>query len=124
MLNDYNCRWVILEHTGAPDDPQGIHYDLLLEDGLVCRTWRLRKIPILNGPGLEAELLPPHNLVWLDRQDELVSGGRGRARRIFHGFYKGKVSNEFSGLVRVELFGEDLHGILEISENYCLLKTL
>ena len=26
-------RFIILEHTGAPDDPAGRHYDLLLEDG-------------------------------------------------------------------------------------------
>ena len=25
-------RWALLEHRGSPDDPEGIHFDLLLED--------------------------------------------------------------------------------------------
>ena len=30
-------RYSLLRHTGAPDDPSGCHYDLLLEDGETCR---------------------------------------------------------------------------------------
>ena len=37
-------RWVILEHTGAPNDPQGIHYDLLLE---ACSILDIKDIPPL-----------------------------------------------------------------------------
>ena len=42
-------RYSLLRHTGAPDDPSGCHYDLLLEDGEPCRGWRLPAIPARNG---------------------------------------------------------------------------
>ena len=80
-------RYVVLEHTGAPDDPRGCHLDLLLEDGEHCRTWRLDHWPQLDGDALTAIPLPPHRLVWLERQSAAVSGGRGWARRLAGGHY-------------------------------------
>ena len=82
-------RYVLLEHFGAPDDPRGCHLDLLLEDGDSCRSWRLETIPLLNGPGQRATPLPPHRLVWLDREAAAVSGGRGWARKVVGGHYRG-----------------------------------
>lgn len=81
-------RFVILEHTGAPDDPAGLHYDLLLEAGVACRTWRLATIPEPDGPPVPAVELPPHRLAWLDHEAGSVSGGRGIARRIVAGHYE------------------------------------
>lgn len=81
-------RFVILEHTGAPDDPAGLHYDLLLEAGPVCRTWRLATIPEPDGPAVPAVELPPHRLAWLDHVAGPVSGDRGFARRIEAGDYR------------------------------------
>jgi hypothetical protein len=81
-------RFVLLEHTGAPDDPAGLHYDLLLEQGPSCRTWRLGGIPTPGGPDVVAVELPPHRLAWLDHEAGEVSGGRGFARRIDGGTYE------------------------------------
>jgi len=81
-------RFVLLEHTGAPDDPTGLHYDLLLEQGPDCRTWRLTGIPEPGGPEVIAVELPPHRLGWLDHDAGEVSGGRGFARRIDGGTYE------------------------------------
>ena len=81
-------RFVLLEHTGAPDDPTGLHYDLLLEQGEHCRTWRLASIPEPGGPEVIASELPAHRLVWLDLEAGEVSGGRGFARRIEAGTYE------------------------------------
>ncbi|MEY3204612.1 MAG: hypothetical protein RLZZ21_943 [Planctomycetota bacterium] len=80
-------RFAILEHTGAPDDPAGRHYDLLLEAGDACRTWRLAELPVPGGPPVPAVELPPHRLAWLDHVAGEVSGGRGFARRIAAGEY-------------------------------------
>lgn len=80
-------RFAILEHTGAPDDPAGRHYDLLLEAGDACRTWRLAEMPVAGGPPVTAVELPPHRLAWLDHVAGEVSGGRGFARRIAAGEY-------------------------------------
>ena len=80
-------RFAILDHTGAPDDPAGRHYDLLLEAGDACRTWRLAELPVPGGPPVPADELPPHRLAWLDHVAGEVSGGRGFARRIDGGSY-------------------------------------
>jgi hypothetical protein len=80
-------RFAVLEHTGAPDDPAGRHFDLLLEAGAACRTWRLMALPMAAGDAVAALELPPHRLVWLDRLEGEVSGGRGFARRVDAGGY-------------------------------------
>jgi len=80
-------RFAILEHTGAPDDPTGRHYDLLLEHGAACRTWRLASLPERGGPAVAAVELPPHRLAWLDHEAGDISGGRGFARRVATGVY-------------------------------------
>lgn len=85
-------RFVLLEHTGHPDDPTGLHYDLLLEDralagGPACRTWRLAEMPRPGGRPVAAQDLPPHRLEWLEREAGAVSGNRGFARRVDAGTY-------------------------------------
>ena len=81
-------RFILLEHTGAPDDPAGRHFDLLLEAGDACRTWRLTVIPPAGGPAVAAEAIAPHRLAWLDHEAGEVSGGRGHARRVDGGAYE------------------------------------
>ena len=75
-------RFALLEHTGAPDDPAGRHFDLLVEAGAACRTWRLAELPRAGGAAVAAVALPPHRLAWLDHESGEVSGGRGFARRV------------------------------------------
>jgi len=81
-------RFILLEHTGAPDDPAGRHFDLLLEAGEACRTWRLEEIPSPAGQAVAAEAIAPHRLAWLDHEEGEVSGGRGHARRVDGGSYE------------------------------------
>ena len=75
-------RFAVLEHTAAPDDAAGRHFDLLLEAGPACRTWRLLTLPEHGGEAVAALELPPHRLVWLEQPAGEVSGGRGFARRV------------------------------------------
>ena len=108
-------RFVLLEHTGAPDDPAGLHYDLLLEQGTECRTWRLAGIPQAGGPDVVAVELPPHRLAWLDQVAGEVSGGRGFARRIDAGTYEPAAppaADESPDAVHVTLNGAQLSGRL------------
>jgi hypothetical protein len=111
-------RFVLLEHTGAPDDPAGLHYDLLLEQGEHCRTWRLAEIPEPDGPEVVASELPPHRLAWLDHEAGEVSGGRGFARRIDAGTYEPAARPEPDpnprAAVEVTLQGQRLAGTLEL----------
>jgi hypothetical protein len=81
-------RFVLLEHVGHPDDAGGRHFDLLLEDGPACRTWKMLDIPQPGGDAVAARELPRHRLEWLDTQQAAVSGNRGVARRIDAGTYE------------------------------------
>jgi hypothetical protein len=109
-------RFAILEHTGAPDDPAGIHYDLLLEAGAGCRTWRLAELPQPHGQPVVAVELPVHRLAWLDHESGAVSGGRGFARRIDAGTYASAPSTAVApgpgGTVAVTLHGARVVGLL------------
>ncbi len=104
-------RYALLEHTGAPDDPDGCHYDLLLEDGEHCRTWRLGQIPVAGGGEQEAVPLAPHRLVWLEPRSAAVSGNRGWARGIAHGDYAGALPAAADGPVALELLDGPLEGL-------------
>lgn len=88
-------RFAILEH-----DFPTLHWDLLLEDGPACRTWRLSAPPErfpspLEGEGARradegeltaatipvfSELLPDHRLMYLDYEGP-VSGDRGNVKK-------------------------------------------
>jgi hypothetical protein len=78
-------RYTLLEHHDAPDDPAGLHYDLMVEDGDACRTWRLHSLPPAGGGDVTATEIARHRLAWLDAVEEEVSGGRGTVRRIAAG---------------------------------------
>lgn len=119
-------RYVVLEHTGAPDDPVGCHLDLLLEDGEACRTWRLDNLPLLNGPSRPATPLPAHRLVWLEREAAAVSGGRGWAKRVVGGSYTGQLPLHPDETVFVSLHGMTPLGLpspvgLQIKAGSCQL---
>jgi hypothetical protein len=110
---------VLLEHTGHPDDPAGLHYDLLLEDAAACETWRLAEIPMIDGPSVDATPLPPHRLAWLDIESGEVSGGRGFTRRIAAGHYERLpqqpvASDPAAASTLIRLTGSPLAGILEL----------
>ena len=118
---DFHDRWILLEHFGSPDDPLGVHFDLLLEDGKVCRSWRLKKILVLDGPSQKVVPIPSHRLVWLDHSDGEVSGGRGWAKKVMAGFFLGELSEDPADPVQIELHSNVLKGNLEIKNFLCTL---
>jgi hypothetical protein len=73
-------RYVILTH-----DHPFPHWDFMLEDGSVLRTWRLLAQPAA-GQIVRAEKLPDHRLAYLDYEGP-VSGGRGVVARWDYGTY-------------------------------------
>jgi hypothetical protein len=120
-------RFILLEHTGAPDDPTGLHYDLLLEEGEACRTWRLAEVPTVNGAPTEAVAIAPHRLAWLDHREGPVSGNRGHARRVDAGVYQPVEESGMPALaveqplLRVRLEGTLLQGLLSIGPTHAVL---
>ena len=99
-------RFILLEHTGAPDDPAGRHFDLLLEAGEACHTWRLAEIPSTAGPAVTAVAIAPHRLAWLDHLAGEVSGGRGFARRIDGGTYEPALEGSSPERIHVRFVGD------------------
>ncbi len=120
------ARFILLEHTGAPDDPAGRHVDLLLEAGDACRTWRLAALPAPGRPPVQAAEISRHRLEWLVHEDGPVSAGRGRARRIDSGTYREIPSTQRGGdeeVVTVELAGSHLTGMLRITATHAAMQT-
>lgn len=115
-------RFVLLEHTGHPDDPTGKHFDLLLEQADACETWRLADIPRVEGPVVAATQLPAHRLIWLDRLEGEVSGGRGFARRVESGSYVYLNTTSANEERVVKLTGEIISGVLTITETEAFLS--
>ena len=110
-------RWILLEHTGSPDDPEGVHFDFLLEDIHDCRSWRLRKMPTVDGSPQEAFPRLVHSLEWLDVSEREVSGGRGFAKRVTGGWFSGDLPQNDSDPVHIKLHSNEMSVDLEI-KNY------
>ena len=96
-------RWVLLEHRLSKQNLKDIHFDLLLEDTNTCKTWRLEKLPRLDGPSVSAIPIAPHKLYWLERNESDVSGGRGWAYRVIGGQFKGTLPSDSSNLIKLVL---------------------
>mgnify|MGYP007063820600 CR=1 FL=1 len=112
-------RWALLEHSGASDDPTGIHFDFLLEDKDGCRTWRIQKIPILDGPSEEAIPLPLHRLEWLEISAGEVSRGRGWVRQVTAGVFSGELPDNDVDPVHIQLHSQQIKGNLKIKNSLC-----
>lgn len=98
-------RFALLEHQW-----NGVHWDLLLEDGDVLRTWAIDE-PIAAGVELPARELPDHRRIYLDYEGP-ISGDRGSVRRLDRGHYVATVWD--AGRVVARLDGDQLVGEMEI----------
>ena len=116
-------RWVLLKHIGSPDDLNGIHFDLLLEDKELCRTWRLIDIPLLDGPYVDSVFIAPHNLYWLEIEEKVVSGNRGVATRIKKGIFLKSLPSIENNSINLSLRWEDVEVVLVIDENGCRILS-
>ena len=96
---------------------------MLLEDGEYCRTWRLSSVPELNGPLVDAIAISPHKLYWLEKDESIVSGGRGWAKRICRGTFLGLLPSSKRDLVSVEIKSTNLRGRLKIVDNLCSITS-
>ena len=79
--------FAILEHRH-----QGMHWDLLLEDGPAMRTWSLGSRPDTPGP-VPASPLPDHRLDFLDYEGP-VSRDRGHVVQWDRGTFRWLVRSD------------------------------
>jgi hypothetical protein len=98
-------RYVVLEHGW-----NGIHYDLMLEQGSVLKTWRLEK-PLTAGEQHVTQL-PDHRLEYLTYEGP-VSSDRGTVKRIAEGHYTLLQATDNS--LKASLSGS-VDGVLELTQ--------
>lgn len=92
-------QFVILTH----DFPE-LHWDLMLEQGSILRTWRLAAPPAADIV-IDAEALADHRRHYLDYEGP-VSGGRGSVARFAAGDYV--LESETDGELRIRLICEGI----------------
>ncbi len=100
-------RFALLIH----DHPR-LHWDLLLEAGAACRTWRLLLPPDTPGE-IPVERLPDHRRLYLDYEGP-VSGGRGSVTQWDAGGLVWLTARPQR--VRCELSGRIWQGCVEIDQ--------
>jgi hypothetical protein len=98
-------RFVILQHAW-----NGLHWDLMLEDGEMLRTWATDR-PIGPGDWQSARQLPAHRCVYLDYEGA-ISGGRGEVERWDFGIFRAQIWD--NRRVVAELAGRQLVGVVEL----------
>src|SRR5690349_3360883 len=79
-------RFVILRHEMPTIARAGVHWDLMLEQGGVLRTWALADEPVPHV-AIAADELSDHRLDYLTYEGP-ISGGRGEVRRWDEGTYE------------------------------------
>lgn len=93
-------RFVVLRHTLPADSGRSSHWDLMLEDGEVLRTWELGSLLFLESaastgsetlapeaPPQTPRPLPDHRLAYLDYEGP-VSENRGTVMRVAMGVHE------------------------------------
>jgi hypothetical protein len=108
-------RFVVLTH-----DWPFLHWDLMLEDGEILRTWRLSQPPDTQG-AVDAEALPDHRLAYLDYEGP-VSGDRGTVLRWDQGTYE--LLDRTESRVVIRFAGRKLIGIAAILPTRTSAKCL
>lgn len=98
-------RFAILEHHH-----QGVHWDMMIEDGESLRTWAV-DAPIEAGVELPARELLAHRQIYLEYEGA-ISGGRGTVRRWDAGTCEVREWGE--SWVLVDLRGSQLVGEIEL----------
>ncbi len=106
-------RFVILRHDMPPGGPRASHFDLMLEQDGILRTWACDALPQADSPTL-ADPLPDHRIAYLTYEGE-VSGNRGRVTRVAAGEYE--LLEETPLLVRARLSSGTITGVLTMARS-------
>jgi hypothetical protein len=106
-------RYVILLHEMPANTARPTHFDLMLEQNGVLRTWAMTKLPP-PGEILVAEQLADHRLAYLEYEGQ-ISGDRGRVTRIAAGHFN--LIAESDTQLAAQLHGETLSGTLILARD-------
>lgn len=103
-------RFVVLQHETPPGFPRGLHWDLMLEQEGVLRTWALAAEPLPNRL-IEADELAVHRVAYLQYEGP-VSGDRGSVTRWDEGEFA--VVQETSERILLTMSGRKLQGMASL----------
>ncbi|WP_158265315.1 DNA polymerase ligase N-terminal domain-containing protein [Blastopirellula marina] len=103
-------RFVLLHHRTPPHAAKPDHYDLMLEDGDVLKTFTLWQLPDLSGP-VTALADFDHRLAYLDYEGP-VSNDRGEVAQADAGTFAWIIREK--GRIEVELSGRCFQGVLKL----------
>jgi len=115
-------RWALLEHTVRNSLLSEVHFDLLIENGSDCLTWKIYEIPELNGSLVQIKKQPNHRLIWLTIDQKKLSNERGYVNRIDYGKYLILENNLSDTNFSLDLKGRLLTGIFSKSGDFCRLS--
>ena len=90
-MKNKRLRFVLLEHQRNTND---IHFDLLLEEEINCKTFRLNE-NIFKTLKSQGEEIPPHRKHYL-KFEGAIEKNRGSVRRINEGSYSTLEQNKNS----------------------------
>ena len=114
-------RWVLLKHEITRSSSFEIHYDLLIENCEDCLTWKFFTIPKINGDPVKIIQQNNHRLIWLSRESQELSRGRGYVKRIDYGTYKSFEKEMKLDRFSIILNGQKIVGLLIKKDNFCKL---
>jgi hypothetical protein len=106
-------RFVILYHETSAGHSRETHFDLMLEQNGVLRTWAMENMPAPDKIGT-AEQLADHRLAYLEYEGE-ITGDRGRVTRVAAGDYD--LTAESDTEITAQLHGIKLSGTLQLTRD-------
>ncbi len=100
-------RFVILRHETPGPARLDVHWDFMLEQNGVLRTWALEREPVQQSGEIVAEALADHRLAYLDYEGR-ISENRGSVVRFDGGKYE--LEADSAGEISLSLTGEKIVG--------------
>lgn len=112
-------RYVILLHRMPADSDRPTHWDLMLEDGEILRTWALQALP-QHGCVAQIRMLPDHRPAYLTYEGS-VSRNRGSVHRWDQGEFQWVQRNDHSLEIRV--LGKRLNGEIRLTREHASAES-
>ena len=116
-------RWTLLKHQ-VTNNILDTHYDLLLENGQDCKTWKLVILPELDGRSVDIFEHSNHRLIWLTIESKLLTNNRGYVQRVDNGTFKTLGVDIDSNNFSIILKGNCINGLFKKNGNLCQLISL
>lgn len=106
-------RFVVLRHETPPGAPRGLHWDFMLEQDGVLRTWALAEEPRADC-AIDAQELAVHRVAYLQYEGP-ISGDRGSVVRWDEGDFA--LLSEVAELIELNLAGRRLFGNVRLERD-------